>query len=268
MMKFIQVTDMHIMPPGEQLLGLDPRARLDACIADINANHVDAELCVFTGDLAHEEYIEAYQNLRECLSALSIPYHMMLGNHDERDAFKKIFPEHPCDENGFVQSAIDTTAGRFVLLDSHEPGAGWGTFCEQRAAWLRARLEESQDQPVYLFIHHPPFEIGIPSLDNIRLRDPELLRGVIEPFDNIRHIFFGHVHRPIAGSWLGIPYSFIRSTNHQVVLDFKTISPVPKNHEPPAYAVVFLKPETVVVHMYDFLDQSALPLPAEAIRTT
>jgi 3',5'-cyclic AMP phosphodiesterase CpdA len=44
-MKFIQVTDMHIMPPGERLLGLDPRAQLDACIADINAHHADAELC-------------------------------------------------------------------------------------------------------------------------------------------------------------------------------------------------------------------------------
>ncbi|NIO42429.1 MAG: phosphodiesterase, partial [Burkholderiales bacterium] len=62
-MKFVQVTDMHIMPPGQELLGLDPRARLDACIADINANHADAELCVFTGDLAEKDYVEAYRNL-------------------------------------------------------------------------------------------------------------------------------------------------------------------------------------------------------------
>lgn len=261
-MKFIQVTDMHIMPPGQQLLGLDPRARLDACIADINANHPDAELCVFTGDLAHDEYSDAYRNLRDCLSALSMPYHLMLGNHDDRQAFKAIFPEVPCDENGFVQCVVDTNAGRFILLDSHEPGVGWGSFCGQRATWLRARLEEAGSEAVYLFIHHPPFEIGIPSLDNIRLLDPNHLRETIEPFDNIKHIFFGHVHRPIAGSWLGIPCSFVRSTNHQVAFDFETVRPVPKNHEPPAYAVVFLNSETVVVHMHDYLDNSTLPLPA------
>ncbi len=264
-MKFIQVTDMHIMAPGEQLMGLDPRARLDACIADINANHADAELCVFTGDLANERYSDAYRNLRECLSALSMPYHLMLGNHDNRDAFKTEFSEIACDEHGFVQSVIDTTAGRFILLDSHEPGAVWGRFCDKRATWLQARLDESRDRAVYLFIHHPPFEIGIPSLDRIRLLAPDRLRETIESCDNIKHMFFGHVHRPIAGSWRGIPYSFIRGTNHQVALDFKTITPVPKNHEPPAYAVVLIGSESVVVHMHDYLDNSALPLPASRV---
>ncbi|MFQ5932558.1 MAG: phosphodiesterase, partial [Nitrospiraceae bacterium] len=62
--------------------------------------------------------------------------------------------------------------------------------------------------------------------------------------------------------WLGIPCSFVRGTNHQVALDFETVRPVPKNHEPPAYAVVFLNSETVVVHMHDYLDNSTLPLPA------
>ncbi|MFQ5755821.1 MAG: phosphodiesterase [Acidiferrobacterales bacterium] len=259
-MKFIQVTDMHIMPPGERLMGLDPRAQLDACIADINAHHADAELCVFTGDLGHEGYMDAYRNLRECLSALSIPYHLMLGNHDDRDAFKMVFPEIVCDEHGFVQFVIDTTAGRFILLDSHEPGAGWGSFCDKRAGWLQARLEESRDRAAYLFIHHPPFEIGIPSLDRIRLLEADLLRETIARYDNIKHIFFGHVHRPIAGSYLGIPCSFVRGTNHQVAFDFHTTRPVPKNHEPPAYAVVLLNSDSVVVHMHDFLDNSVLPI--------
>ncbi len=259
-MKFIQVTDMHIMPPGERLLGLDPRAQLDACIADINAHHADAELCVFTGDLGHEGYVDAYRNLRDALAALSLPYYLMLGNHDDREAFKEAFPEIACDRHGFVQSVIDTGAGRFILLDSYEPAAVWGSFCEKRAAWLRDRLEESTGRPVYLFIHHPPFEIGIPSLDRIRLLEAGHLRGAIEPFDNIKHIFFGHVHRPIAGSWLGIPCSFVRGTNHQVALDFHTTRPVPKNHEPPAYAVVLLNSESVVVHMHDFLDNSVLPI--------
>ena len=50
--KLIQVSDLHFVPPSLRLLGLDPRARLEAAIADINAHHGDAELCLFTGDLA------------------------------------------------------------------------------------------------------------------------------------------------------------------------------------------------------------------------
>ncbi len=37
-MKLIQITDTHLVPPGERLYGLDPRARLEACIADVNAS--------------------------------------------------------------------------------------------------------------------------------------------------------------------------------------------------------------------------------------
>ena len=38
-MKLIQVSDLHFVPPGTLLLGLDPRARLAAAIADINRHH-------------------------------------------------------------------------------------------------------------------------------------------------------------------------------------------------------------------------------------
>lgn len=266
-MKFVQITDTHFVPPGAELHGLDPRQRLDACIADINANHGDAELCVITGDLAHKGQAEAYRHLRDCLSHLSIPYRLVIGNHDDRETFRDVFPEAACDENGFVQSVVETSAGRFIMLDSVEKGQHWGSFCAQRAAWLKAQLAAARDMAVYLFIHHHPFDIGIPSVDNIRLRDASLLRDTIAGYDNIRHLFLGHVHRPVAGNWGGLSYSIFRGTNHQVPFDLKTITPVPKSHEPPAYAVVFLTPDSVAVHIHDYLDRSALPLPPNPRRT-
>jgi 3',5'-cyclic-AMP phosphodiesterase len=35
-MKLIHITDTHLVEPGLKLYGLDPKARLDAAIADIN----------------------------------------------------------------------------------------------------------------------------------------------------------------------------------------------------------------------------------------
>ena len=267
-MKIIQITDTHLVPPGKELHGLDPRARLDACIADVNANHADAELCIITGDLVHGGQIESYQNLRDCLSMLSIPYHLLIGNHDNRQNFREGFPETACDDNGFVQSVIDTAAGLFILLDTvlenAEKGAHWGAFCDRRAGWLKAQLEESGNRSVYVFMHHPPFDIALPSVDNLKLRESNAFDNVVGDFNSIRHLFFGHVHRPVSGSWRGIPFSTLRGTNHQVAFDFETVSPVPKSHEPPSYGVVFVTPETVVVHTHDFLDKSALPVPAGA----
>ncbi len=267
-MKFIHITDTHLVPPGETLHGLDPRARLDACIADVNANHADAEFCVITGDLAHFGQIEAYDNFKEGLSQLHLPCHLLIGNHDNRQTFRKTFPDTACDENGFVQSVLDTPAGPFIFLDTvfetPEKGSHWGEFCDRRADWLKTRLKESEGRTVYLFMHHPPFEIALPSMDNIRLREAEAFNAVVGEFSSIRHVFLGHVHRPVSGNWRGIPFSMLPGTNHQVAFDFETFSPVPKSQEPPGYGVVFVSPESVIVHTHDFLDTSALPLPADA----
>jgi 3',5'-cyclic AMP phosphodiesterase CpdA len=267
-MKFVQITDTHLVPPGKRLHGLDPRSRLDACIADINARHGDAEFCIITGDLVHAGQPEAYDDLKECLSALGMPYHLLIGNHDNRQNFRAAFPETPCDENGFVQSVLDTDAGPFILLDTVLEAAGkgehWGEFCERRVKWLNARCDEFRDQSVYVFMHHPSFELALPSVDNLKIREPNSLEEALRDAGNVRHLFFGHVHRPISGSWHGIPFSTLRGTNHQVAFDFDIVSPIPKSHEPPAYGVVFVNAESVVVHIHDFLDQSALPVPADA----
>src|SRR5262245_62084091 len=77
-MKVIQVTDLHLVRPGERLFDTDPLQRLEACLADIISNHTDADLCVFTGDLAHLGDAAAYAALRERLCALPMPSAIMM----------------------------------------------------------------------------------------------------------------------------------------------------------------------------------------------
>lgn len=261
-MKVIQITDTHLAAPGEMVHDLDPALRLKACVADINAHHADAAMCVVTGDLAQGGEIEAYRQLRGILSALTMPVHLLIGNHDRRGVFREVFPETQIDENGFVQSVIDCAAGRCIFLDTVEDGEKSGTFCAQRCAWLGRRLDEAAGRPVYLFMHHPPFETGIPSLDRIRLLDPAMLREVLARHSNIKHIFFGHVHRPIAGHWAGISFSALRGTNHQVALDFAADAKIPRSHEPPAYAIALFGQDSLVVHFHDYLDRSSYFLAA------
>ena len=117
-MKFVQVTDLHIVPGGGKLLESNPVERLSACIADINQHRDNVSFCIFTGDLTDRGERQAYSVLRECLETLEIPYHLMLGNHDRRAAFYDIFPDAPRDENGFMQFQLETEAGRFIFLDT------------------------------------------------------------------------------------------------------------------------------------------------------
>lgn len=256
-MKIIQITDTHLMPRGTDLYGLNPCQRLEDCIESINEHHGDAQMCIITGDLTDRGDRDAFYDLRDILKKLTIPYHLIIGNHDKRDIFTEIFPETPQDDGGFIQQALETPIGTFLLLDTVEPGQHFGSYCEQRALWLSSQLELYKDKSIYLFMHHPPFTIGIPALDAISIKeDAERIYKIVKDYSNIKHLFFGHVHRPVSGSWHGIPFTTLRGTNHQVQLDLKADDYLPFTHEPPAYCVILLEPQKTIVHFHDYLDDS------------
>ncbi len=258
MLKFIHLTDTHLLAPGQALYGTDPAWRLELAVRSINAEHGDAAFVMITGDLAHWGEPAAYAGLAERLAPLRQPVHLAIGNHDHRAAFRAAFPGTPVMADGFVQYAFDAGGLRHVVLDSNEPGVSWGVFCERRAAWLAEELAHGGQRPVHLYIHHPPCAVGIPSMDRISLRDPAPLRAALLPHrTRIRHLFFGHLHRPLAGSWMGMPLSTLRGTNHQVALRLDDTPLIAGSQEPPQYAVVLADDENTIVHLHDFDDASA-----------
>lgn len=253
MPKFIQLTDVHLMPPGSSLFDTDPEVRLRLALRDISAHQPDADWLIFTGDLAHHGEVEAYALLRDILEQeTTIPYRLMIGNHDKRETFRSVFPEQPVDDNGFVQSVIDYESCRLIMLDTVEHGKHSGHMDAARLTWLEARLAEAKERPVYLFFHHPPFRIGMNGVDNIRMVDDEALLTVLKTHPAIRHMYFGHVHRPIAGSWHGIPMSMSYGLNHQAALNLGDS----RHHDrvgPAEYAVTLIDGPSTVVHFHDFL---------------
>lgn len=255
-MKFIHVTDPHIVPEPKTLCALDPRARLAAAIADINRHHADAECAVLTGDLAYLGAPDAYRDLRNLLGELKPPCHLLVGNHDDRTNFRAVFPDTPIDENGFVQYVVPTAVGAFVMMDTMEAEAPAGIYCEKRFAWLENTLNGLAGRPVYLFLHHPPFDIGIASLDSTRLPDADRLHALLSAHGDVRFMFYGHVHRPVWGVWRGIPTSALPGTNHQVALALNDSDVMLGSHERPAYGVVLIDDDCVNVHLRDFIDDS------------
>jgi Icc protein len=115
-MKFLVLSDTHVVPPGETAKSLDTGERLRRAIADINTRHADAAFCVLSGDLVDHGQREAYVYLREILTTLKVPWRLMIGNHDDRTTFRQVFSDVPVDAEGFVQSVLDTAAGRMIFL--------------------------------------------------------------------------------------------------------------------------------------------------------
>lgn len=256
-MKIIHLTDTHLIEPGYLLYGLDPALRLKQAIQSINEHHADADKVIITGDLTHWGQISAYETLRECIGTLIPECTLLLGNHDNREIFRDIFPDALQDNFGFVQGCVETEQGVFIYLDTNQPGTHVGWYCDQRFEWLNEQLDQYAGQNKFIFMHHPPFLIGLEPMDRISLLQKDKFLGALEKHKtSVRHIFFGHVHRPISGNWQGISFSTLRATSHQVWLDFTEKGEIPGSHEPPAYSVVLIKDESVVVHTHDFLDDS------------
>lgn len=252
-MKFIHLTDTHVIGGDRLLYGANPARRLARAVDSINTEHGDAAFVVLTGDMTHWGDADAYDAFRTQIARLTMPVHLLVGNHDDTAAFASYFPHTPRDDNGFVQYAFETPYGRAICLDTKSPGSHAGQYCPARLAWLTAQLEQS-DGPVLLFMHHPPFAVGIGAMDQIMLQDGAAFHAVIAPHAHrIRHLFVGHLHRALFGNWRGISFSCMRGLNHQVALNLEQgQTAIAGNLEAPAYGVVLIDDACVTVHMHDF----------------
>jgi len=207
---------------------------------------------VITGDLAENGDAPAYLALRHALEALKPRVGLTLGNHDDRAVFAAQFPE--CiDAAGFAQHAIDMPDGRVIVLDTLVQGQAGGRLGPERLDWLDQRLTEAGGRPSYLFMHHPPADIGMPVLDRIKLVDSSAFFDVLQRHGNVVQVFAGHAHRIVFGMHRGVPFSVLRSTNHQTDLDFDRVRTA-STHEAPLYAVILAQGGEVVMHTRDFTD--------------
>ena len=254
-MKIIHITDFHLVAPDEPLWGHNPHDRLDRCLSDIARWHSDAAFCVMSGDLTNNGDPAAYSWLKERLQSFPLKTFLMVGNHDTRDELLGAFPNVGRDKNGFIQSTHETDHGIFLFLDTLKGPVSEGEYCEARRDWLSQALENAKDKPAWIFMHHPPFDIGLPYMDRIKLEEADKFTEVISAHGNIRHIFFGHVHRAAFINWRGIPCTLLPGTNHQIPLNSESVGGS-YSIEPPMYGVVMIDQEKTVVHFDACLDRT------------
>ncbi|HUF86175.1 MAG TPA: metallophosphoesterase [Thermohalobaculum sp.] len=251
-MRFLILSDLHLVPPGAPLYGLDPLASLARAVELIVREHADAGFLVLMGDLAHAGEAAAYAALAEALALLPMPVIPLTGNHDTRAGVAAAFPDAPRDAHGFIEALQVFAEASVLTLDTLDEASteADGVLCPARLAFLAQALAEAPaDRPLLLLQHHPPMRLGLPGMDRIRLRNPEDEWAVIARGRRPDYLICGHVHRPVAGVWRGIPFHVQRGLAHQIA--FGPVAPEEGNrgtHEPPDLGIVEIGPGGIRVH--------------------
>lgn len=212
--KLIWMSDPHFAIVGD-VPGHDPRVRLRAAVDHINNHHSDADMCIISGDIVNRGTRADYEGVKHHLSELSVPYFPMVGNHDNRDLFRKVLPLPEICMADFIQYQVTTPDAVMICLDTHKEGSDAGEFCQVRSKWLRETLASTANSPVFIFMHHPPMPLGLPMQDTENMRGGDAFLDLIADFECVKYLCIGHVHRPITGTIRGIPFSTMRSILYQ-----------------------------------------------------
>jgi Icc protein len=262
----IQLSDPHIVPPGELLYGrVDTAEFLARAVAEINRLDPLPDVAVITGDLVDHGDPAEYEQLRTLLAPLAMPVFVIPGNHDAREPLRAAFAADgylPAD--GFLQFAIEDHPVRLVALDTLIPGEGGGLLCTERLAWLDHALALAPARPVLLMMHHPPFLTGIQRMDRAGLKNSEALAAVVAGYPQVERILCGHLHRAIDRRFAGTVAGTAPSTAHQLRLDLTSEAPLRFMFEPPGYQLhVWREDSGLVTHTAVFGEWSG-PHPLRA----
>lgn len=164
-MMIAQITDTHVQAAPDHLPGGDASGRLLKVVRALNATRPMLDLVLVTGDLVNDGGVADYRHLRAILSHLEMPYFVIPGNHDNREALRDVFRQDGyLPESGYLQYVVEGFPLRLVGLDTLRENHDGGRLCLDRLHWLERTLEEARETPTVLFMHHVPFLTGLGAL--------------------------------------------------------------------------------------------------------
>lgn len=233
-----QISDLHIKTDGKKSYRVvDTAESLRRCVEQVNRLKQKPDALVLSGDLVDFGKPSEYAFLRKLLAPLSMPYFLLPGNHDERQALREAFPEHTYLQQGGerIEYVIEDYPVRIVTLDTVIPRSSCGELSATSMQWLDEVLSAQPDKPTVIVMHHPPFRTGIGHMDEIGLRNPEMLEAVVRKHPQVERVMCGHLHRPIQVRFAGTLATTCPGVSHQVQLDLDPAAPSCFVMEPPGF---------------------------------
>ncbi|MEU4013707.1 phosphodiesterase [Microbacterium sp. NPDC028030] len=212
----LHVSDTHFVGDGDLLHDrIDSDKNLAELFDGFAKSNTRPEAIVFTGDLADTGRPDAYRRLRELVEPaaerLDAQVIWVMGNHDERVAFRQSLLDETADESEPVDRVFDINGLRIIALDSTVPGHHHGEITEEQLAWLSDVLAVPAPDGTLIALHHPPVPSPLGLIALVELKNQERLAEVIRGTD-VRGVLGGHLHYSTHSTFAGVPVSVASAT--------------------------------------------------------
>ncbi|MFT5591955.1 MAG: Icc protein [Oceanicoccus sp.] len=208
MQKFIQITDCHLFASDEgKLLGMDTQASLNAVLDIIHSEQSQFDFYLCTGDLSQDGSVESYQYLKDLLAKDGKEQFWIPGNHDYRSNMLQVV-----NEEQEMLTVIKKGHWQLILLDSQVPGSVFGNLAQSQLDLLEAALKADSTSHTLITMHHHPKPMGCKWLDTQQIRNSQALLDIVDKYDNVRVVLWGHVHQDSDKMVDGVRYISTPST--------------------------------------------------------
>lgn len=195
-LNLLQITDCHLTKEAtSDLLGVVTRDSLDAVLALVDSNiqnnvHAAPDFLVASGDIAQDASTEAYQYFNDTVKPLCQLSGWFSGNHDDTH----VMTESLSDKSLFSK-VYRFDHWQLILLDSSVRGSVHGYLHQNELQLLEKTLSSAPNLNTLVCLHHHPVEIGSTWLDKIGLHNRDEFFSVLDRFDNVRGVLWGHIHQ-------------------------------------------------------------------------
>ncbi|WP_406410317.1 metallophosphoesterase [Streptomyces sp. NBC_01614] len=197
-----------------------------------------------TGDIADHGLADEYTIAREVMR-YDAPTIVCPGNHDSRTAFRTVLLGQS--GHGPINQVLRLEGLTIALCDSSIPGRHDGHLDDETIGWLESELDRAEG-PVFVAMHHPPVRLGLPSVDAIRLTNPDRLEKVLKHHPHVRAVMAGHAHTAASAIYAGLPLSVAPGVVSTLKLPQELVLPDQWTEDD---ALDFELPPAITLHVFD-----------------
>jgi len=232
-MIFLQLSDLHLAPAGQHVVGIDPLQPLQQVLARITQLAVAPAFIVVSGDLTEDGSAEGYAVVKAVLSVLGgggTPVLLALGNHDDRATFRRVVlgAAHADDQDPYCYSRL-IDGLRVIVLDSTIPGEAGGALGAAQLAWLESEVPLPAPRGNLIVLHHPCRLAGpVHHYPAFILREAAALEALVaRHHERVVGVLAGHTHQansaPFGGTLHATAPAVLRQLDYFAGAQYTTV---------------------------------------------